>query len=101
MDRMDPMWMFSTYLANALGHLFTFLPWGNTMIGLNVYTGLMVSILAVTSYWFFVKEVKIPKEIVFAGEFLAISFCWCPTALLYNYLTYVLLGAGTVLLYYV
>lgn len=100
MDRMDPMWMFSTYLANALGHLFTFLPWGNTMIGLNVYTGLMVSILAVTSYWFFVKEVKIPKEIVFAGEFLAISFCWCPTALLYNYLTYVLLGAGTVLLYY-
>lgn len=100
MDRMDPMWMFSTYLANALGHLFTYLPWGNTMIGLNVYTGLMISVLAVAGYLFFVKEIEIPKVIVFVGEFLAISFCWCPTALLYNYLTYVLLGAGTVLLYY-
>ncbi len=100
MDKMDPMWMFSTYLANAMGHLFTHFPWGNTMIGLNVYTGLMISILAVAGYWFFVKEVKLPKGIVFVGEFLAVCFCWCPTALLYNYLTYVLLGAGTVLLYY-
>lgn len=100
MDKMDPMWMFGTYLGNALGNLFTHMPFGNTMIGLNVYTGLLVSLLAVAGYWFFVKEVKISKGIVFIGEFLAISFCWCPTALLYNYLTYVLLGAGMVLLYY-
>ena len=100
MDKMDPMWMFSTYLANTLGNLFTHLPFGNTMIGLNVYTGLMISILAVAGYLFFVKEVKLPSVIVFIGEFLAINFCWCPTALLYNYLTYLLLGAGVVLLYY-
>lgn len=100
MDNMDPMWLFSTYFANAVGHFFTKLPMGDTMLGLNLYTGLTVSILAVAGYWFFVKSVKLPSGVVFLGEFLAVSFCWCPTALLYNYLTYILLGAGGVLLYY-
>lgn len=100
MENMDPMWLFSTYLANAVGHFFTKLPLGDTMLGLNLYTGLTVSVLAFAGYWFFVKSIKLPPALVFAGEFLAISFCWCPTALLYNYLTYILLGAGVVLLYY-
>ncbi len=100
MDHMDDMWLFSTYLGNALGNWFTRLPLGNTMIGLNLYTSLLVSLMAVAGYWFFVKSIKLPKVLVFMGEFLAVSLCWCPTALLYNYLTYVLLGAGGVLLYY-
>lgn len=100
MERMDEMWLFSTYLGHAVGSFFTKLPFGDTMVGLNLYTSLVVSLLAVAGYFFFVKEVKLPPVLVFAGEFLAVSFCWCPTALLYNYLTYVLLGAGTVLLYY-
>lgn len=99
MDRMDPMWVFSTYLGNALGHIFTRLPFGNYMVGLNVYTGLLVSLLALAGYFFFVKKLKLPAGIAFAGEVLAISLCWCPTALLYNYLTYVLMGAGVMLLY--
>ncbi len=100
MENMDQMWLFSTYFANAVGNLFTKLPLGNTMLGLNLYTGLTVCVLAVAGYWFFVKCVKLSPLFVFLGEFLAISFCWCPTALLYNYLTYILLGAGGVLLYY-
>lgn len=99
MDRVDPMWLFSTYLGNALGHLFTLLPGGSTMLGLNLYTGLSVSLLALGGYFFFTRRVGLPRTLTFWGEMLAISFCWCPTALLYNYLTYVLLGAGTVLLY--
>lgn len=99
MDRMDPMWVFSTYLGNALGHIFTKLPFGNYMVGLNVYTGLLVSLLALAGYFFFVKKVKLPSWIAFAGEVLAVSLCWCPTALLYNYLTYVLMGTGVMLLY--
>lgn len=99
-ERMDEMWLFSTYLGNAVGSFFTKLPFGDTMVGLNFYTSLVVSLLAVAGYFFFVKEVKVPAVLVFIGEFLAVSFCWCPTALLYNYLTYMLLGAGTVLLYY-
>ena len=44
---LDPMWFFSTYLANVTGHFLTLLPFGDTLIGMNVYTGLQVSILAV------------------------------------------------------
>lgn len=99
MDRMDPMWLFSTYLGNALGHLFTLLPGGGTMLGLNIYTGLLVSLLALGGYFFFTRRVGLSQTLTFWGEMLAVSFCWCPTALLYNYLTYVLLGAGVVLLY--
>ena len=99
MDKMDPMWLFSTYLGTAVGHLFTHLPFGGTMVGLNVYTGLFVSALALIGYYFFVKVIKIPDSIAFWGEFIAISFCWCPTALLYNYLTYLLMASGVVFLY--
>ena len=97
MDRMDPMWLLSTYLGNALGRLFTLLPGGSTMLGLNVYTGLVVSLLALGGYFFFIRKAGLPRTVVFWGELLAVSFCWCPTALLYNYLTYLLMGAGVVL----
>lgn len=100
MDYMDSMWLLSTYLGTALGHFFTLLPGGSTMFGLNLYTGLFVSVLAVAGYFFFVKSVKLPPVLTFVAEFVAVNLCWCPTALLYNYLTYALLGAGTVLLYF-
>lgn len=99
MDRMDEMWLFSTYLGNVWGNFLTHLPFGDTFIGMNIYTGLLVSIMAVGGYWFYTRVVKIPEFLVFLGEFLAVSLCWCPTALLYNYLTYLLLGAGYILLY--
>jgi len=99
MERMDEMWLFSTYLGNVWGNVLTHLPFGDTMIGMNVYTGMLVSVMALAGYVFFVKVVKIPKTVVFLGEFLAVSLCWCPTALLYNYLTYLLLGVGYILLY--
>ncbi len=99
MDSMDPMWVFSTYLGNALGNLFTKLPFGDRMLGMNVYTGLFVSALALMGYYFFLKKVKLPAWMCFAGEMLAISLCWCPTALLYNYLTYLLMAAAVILLY--
>ena len=100
MDHMDEMWMFSTYLGNAVGNFFTKLPFGGTMLGLQVYTGLVVSFLAVMSYFFFVKEVKIPKGITFVGVFLALNLCWCPSAVLYNYLTYVFWSVGILFLYH-
>lgn len=100
MDYMDPMWLFSTYLGNVLGHFLTGLPMGNTMLGLNLYTGLFISILTVAGYLFFVKEVKLSPVLTFIGEVIVVNLCWCPTALLYNYLSYTLLGAGGVLLYF-
>ena len=93
------MWFFSTFLSNKLGHLLTFLPMGHTVLGLNLYTGFLVSALAVIGYWFCTDKIGMPKPVVFAGELLAESFCWCPTALLYNYLTYLLLLVCMILLY--
>lgn len=98
-ENMDPMWYFSTYLANRAGNLLTKLPFGDTMLGMNVYTGLSVSLLALGGYLFFIKKVKLPSWLVFVGEIIAVGLCWCPTALLYNYITYLLLFAATILLY--
>lgn len=99
LDHMDPMWLYSTYLATALGHFFTLLPMGKTVIGLNIYTGLLVSGLAGMSYWFCTSKLKMPSGLVVLGEFLAMNLCWCPTAVLYNYLTYVLFLCAAMLVY--
>ena len=99
MEHMDPMWLFSTYLANALGWLMTRLPFGGTLLGMNFYTAITVCLLALLGYWFCVRRVGMSPIWAFLGEFLAISLCWSPTAVLYNYLTYVLFLGGSVLLY--
>lgn len=98
-ENMDSMWYYSTYLANLIGNFFTKLPFGDTYMGLNLYTGLTVSLLAVMGFLFSVKVLKISKWIAFVGAFLAVCLSWCPTALLYNYLTYILLLGAVILLY--
>lgn len=96
---MDSMWLFSTYLSNTVGHLLTLLPFGKTLLGLNFYTSLTVSLIAVISYVFCTGHLKYSKPAVFVAEFTAISLCWCPTALLYNYLTYFLMLLAVIGLY--
>lgn len=91
------MWNFATYLANAIGFLFSKLPFGDTYLGMQIYTTLLVSIMAVGAFLFFKK--KIPAIVAFFAEFLAIGLCWCPTTILYNYLTYFFLLGGTLLFY--
>lgn len=98
-EHMDPMWLFSTYLANAVGHFLTLLPFGHTLIGMNLYTGLVLSLTAFLAYRFCTKVFGMPAIVAFWGEFLALSLCWCPTALLYNYLTYLLLLLCLIFLY--
>ncbi len=99
-EHMDPMWLFSTYLANAAGNLLTRLPNGGTLLGMNLYTGLFAGVLGLVGYFFCTRALRIPRPLAFAGEFAALSLCWCPTALLYNYLTYILFLGCAVLLYY-
>ncbi len=99
LESMDSMWLFSTYLSNAVGHFLTFLPFGKTLLGLNFYTGLSVSLLSVLSYAFFTGHLKYSKPAVFIAEFVAINLCWCPTALLYNYLTYLFMFLAVTALY--
>ncbi|MDD2969703.1 MAG: hypothetical protein PHT21_09090 [Lachnospiraceae bacterium] len=89
--------LFATYLANLTGSMFAMLPFGNTMLGMNVYTSAIVSLSAFISYIFLKK--KLPEWIVFLGIFMAESLCWCPTIILYNYLTYLFFTLLIVLLY--
>ena len=97
-ESLDGMWKFSTYLATAIGSSFTKLPFGSTMLGLNVYTGLVKASIALVTYFFCVKLFEMPKGVAFLAELVALGFCWCPTALLYNYVTYLLFTLGTLLL---
>lgn len=90
-------WMVATYLANAAGWFLMQLPKGDTLTGMYFYTGLVVSFMALLFY--FALRKKMPAWIVFAGEMLALSLCWAPTTGLYNYLTYLFMGAGILLLY--
>lgn len=98
-QHMDPMWLFSTYLTTAIGHFFSLLPGAGTLIGMNFYTGLSISLLAVLGYYFCTKVLKIPTLLAFLGEFTAVSFCWCPTGSFYNYVTYVFYLVAVVCLY--
>lgn len=99
LEQMNPMWLFATYLGNVTGKFFTGLPGGHTLIGLRFYTALVVSATAVVSYLFFTKVLRAEKTLTFLGEMLAISLCWCPTTILYNYLTYFFFNIGIVVLY--
>lgn len=94
---LDGMWVYVTYLANGVGHLFTKLPLGHTMLGMNLYCSLVVSGIALCA-WYFLKD-KLHWGYALAGEILAIMLCWCPHVILYNYLTYLGLTGGTILLY--
>ncbi len=99
MDSMESMWFFSTYLTNVVGNLLTKLPGADTLMGMNLYTGLSASILALMGYFFCTRKLGMSRAIVFVGEMLALSLCWCPTASFYNYLTYLFFLSASILLY--
>ena len=85
-DTMQGTWMVATYLANVVGYLLLQLPFGNTMIGWNIYTSLLISGMAVGTYQ--VLKKVFPKWLVFLTQMIAIGLCWTPTTVLYHYLTY-------------
>lgn len=91
------VWTYLTFLSNVAGFVLTKLPMGGTMLGMKVYTSLLVSLMALLGYRFFMT--KMPAWLAFAGEMAAIGFCWCPTVILYNYLTYFLFLMGAILLF--
>ncbi|MCR5278495.1 MAG: hypothetical protein K6E19_03550 [Lachnospiraceae bacterium] len=96
---LNDTWFYSYFLTNMLGAFFGILPMGKTMLGMNIYTGLVKLILALLSYFFFTKRIGFRREYVFIGVLTALGLCWCPTTVMYNYLTYLLFFAGTAMLY--
>lgn len=90
-------WTVATFLSNVVGYLMMHLPFGGTMKGMYFYTILIQSVTALTAYEALRR--RIPAPLVFIGEWIALGLCWCPSTVLYNYLTYLLMTAGVLLLY--
>lgn len=99
LENVNPMWLFSTWLANLTGRLLSELPGGHTLMGLRCYIALFISAIAVVMFLFFTKVIRVESAWTFLGELLAISLCWCPTTILYNYMTYFFFNMGIVVLY--
>lgn len=94
---MEGTWMTATFLANALGSFLMKLPYGDTLCGIYFYTSLLPAATALLGYETLKKEM--PAAVVFLGEAAALGLCWCPVTILYNYLTYLLMIGGLLLLY--
>lgn len=94
---MNGTWMVATFLANAAGWLFMHLPFGETLMGMYFYTSLAQSATALLAY--FALRKRMPAPLLFLGEIIALGLCWCPSTILYNYLTYLLMTAGLLFLY--
>ncbi len=93
---MNKTWAISTLLANLTGHFFSKLPFGNTMLGMNIYCTVLCSTVMVLFYLFLRNYYN--GVIVFIGLLIAENFCWCPQVILYHYLSYFLFCAGVILL---
>lgn len=94
---MNGTWMVATFLSNVWGSLLMHLPFGGTIIGMNCYTTLVQSAMALMVYLTFRK--KMPAPLVFLGEMIALGLCWASSAILYQNLTYFFMTAGILLLY--
>lgn len=94
---MNGTWMVATFLSNVWGSLLMHLPFGTTIIGMNCYTTLVQSAMALMVYLTFRK--KMPTPLVFLGEMIALGLCWASSAILYQNLTYFFMTAGILLLY--
>ena len=93
----EGVWVMATFLSNVAGFFLTRLPFGGTMLGMKFYTSLLISFMALFGYRFF--KTKMPSWMAFLGEMAAIGFCWCPTGILYNYMTYLFFLMGAVFLF--
>lgn len=89
-------WMLSTLLAQVVGKIMTFLPFGHTMMGMHFYCLLLLGGFAVLVFELLRREFK--PWTVFAGEMLALCLCWSPKYILYQYMTYYLFCLAALIL---
>ena len=93
---MNQTWAISTILANITGHVLTKLPFGHTMLGMEIFCMILCNAFVVAFY--FLLKKYYPSYVVFTGLLLAQGFAWCPRVILYHYLSYYLFGMGVIIL---
>ncbi len=73
------MWALATYLANITGVLFSKLPFGDCWIGMNVYCGLLIGVVAAGVYYALWQRYGQRRRrfavLLFGAEFTALSLC--------------------------
>ncbi len=97
-ETMNEVWKLATYLSNVMGRLLLCLPFGDTWIGMNFYTSIMIGMVAAASYRFLLNRFP-HKYLLFLGEIIALSLCLAPSTILYHYVGYFLMSFATMLLY--
>lgn len=91
------VWFLLTYVSNAIGYLMTILPFGSTMLGMKVYSSLVIALMGLLGYRFFMT--KMPAWLAFLCQIVAVGICWAPSTILYHYLTYFFLLLAAMLLF--
>ena len=91
-DRLEGMWVISTYLSNLFGSFIVRLPGGSALLWANIYTGIILAITVIGAFYSLKKDIGTPAA--FFGGVVAIEMCWIPTGILYNYLSYLFLTVG-------
>ncbi len=90
-------WIYATYLANLFGSLLFHLT-GGSLLWMNAITRLLPLAASLAVYYSFKK--RISPMLLFLGELIALGLCWCPTVILYNYLSYLLFTVAGLLLWH-
>lgn len=102
-DVLNPMWKLATYLANVAGVMLSHLPLGDTWAGMNLYSGLLIGMVAAAAFLYtckcYAKTLKAGTALFFLAEFTALSLCWAPNVILYHYLGYMLMTIAVLVLY--
>ncbi len=102
-DSLNPMWKLATYLANVTGVLLSKLPFGDCWVGMNVYCGLLIGVVAAGVYLFLWKRYGQNRRLfcilLFVSELAALSLCWAPGVILYHYLGYLLMTIAVMVLF--
>lgn len=102
-DVLNPMWKLATYLANVAGVVLLYLPGGNTWAGMNIYSGLLIGVVAAAAFLYvcrlYEEKLKAGVFLFFLAEFTALSLCWAPNVILYHYLGYLLMTIAVSVLY--
>lgn len=102
-DNLHQGWKLATYLANVIGVCLSKLPFGDTWVGMNLYTSALIGFTAAFVYRFFVKrtggKLRYNVAIMFIAEIFGLSLCWSPSVILYQNLGYIFMSFAVLALY--
>lgn len=98
MDQLDSMWIIATFLSNVFGRLMLSLPGAGTLYGVTVYATCLFAVFIEIMYLLFSKYIT--YWVVFVSEILAVSLCWAPKVIFYNYITYCMMAFAILIIVY-